>query len=38
VPQPGALAADYRALAERATDPGAKAHWIRCAEEESHVA
>jgi len=34
VPAPGALAGDYLELASRATDPGAKAHWVRMAEEE----
>jgi len=38
VPLPGELADDYRALAERATDPQAKAHWMKLAEEESYVA
>jgi len=34
VPAPGALAGDYLELASRATDPGAKAHWVKLAEEE----
>lgn len=38
VPPPGSLAGDYRDLAERATDPGAKAHWAKLAEEETNVA
>lgn len=35
VPPPGALAGDYLDLASRATDPQAKAHWARLAEEEA---
>lgn len=34
VPPPGTLYSDYLALAERATDPGARAHWQRLAEDE----
>lgn len=37
VPPPGALASEYLDLAGRATDPQAKAHWMRCAEEEAAV-
>ena len=37
VPAPGSLAGDYLELASRATDPGAKAHWARLAEEERAV-
>lgn len=36
VPAPGALAGDYLELASRATDPGAKAYWVKLAEEESN--
>ena len=35
VPPPGSLAPALREIAERATDPQAKAHWVRIAKEET---